>query len=696
MGDELMQTMQEVDATPRLIVECMTSTLAGRRFAFTATDLKRGILLGRASDCHVRFDAAKDLKVSGHHAMIDERDGKILVHDQGSSNGVFLNDVRVTAAGAVLLSGSKLALGQEGAIMKLLVPGASTGKTSQGLAKPAAAQPPLAPADRPLKPAPGTGQVPVPAAAAPIAPPPQPVAPAPVSPVPSESARRGMPSVQTDPALLKDKNSSIDRVVEKVGSQVGAGEKTKYLLKEVAEQLESRAKKKSGAMATVIGALVLLLLAAGAIAVWYIMEQQKKDEQQKEQQSAKDEQQKKDIDDIRKDVDSMKASNEAVAKMAADMEAFKRDQEKKLEEVAKRYGGSTESQDALLKRLKEIEEAYAKDREALEKKYTEEKEKRDAEAKKALEEARNAGRAVPSEEDFRKIADKYNPGVFMVWVQFPLLDKDGNRVSIQEGSGTGWLAKTDEGKAWVITNKHVIMPYVFKADLAISYAIQGLHPDPDFRNWIIACWPNGSKLRSAPGSNQLDVSEAWAAIPGSKRGGRGSITVKGFAEDEWNPQASAADLLAGNGFRTDFPEEVLERVAKLKIHRMDTANDLCVLELERREKKYLDLPLEMAGDDDLAKLHQLDPVMALGYPLGLSVIQSATATTSPATGVIRSIQRDVSTIGVSVPIIPGNSGGPLIDRNGKVIGITTRVFEATLGMAITVDHARKLLDKLAK
>jgi S1-C subfamily serine protease len=174
------------------------------------------------------------------------------------------------------------------------------------------------------------------------------------------------------------------------------------------------------------------------------------------------------------------------------------------------------------------------------------------------------------------------------------------------------------------------------------------------------------------------------------------LTVKGFADNEWNPDAPAAEMLAANGFKTDFPQEVLDRVGALKIHKIDTANDLCVLELDRLDKKFLVTPLEMASDDDLGKLHQLDPVMALGYPLGLSVIQSSTATTSPATGVIRSLQRDVSAIGVSVPIIPGNSGGPLIDRRGKVIGITTRTFEATLGVAITVDHARKLLDRLAK
>jgi|GEM_PF-944664 len=258
MGDELMQTMQEVDSTPRLIVECMTSTLAGRRFAFTATDLKRGVLLGRASDCHVRFDASKDLKVSGHHAMIDERDGKIMVRDQGSSNGVFLNDVRVTASGAAVLSGSKLALGQEGAIMKLLVPGQSSGKTSQGMQQaPQAAPGPVAPADRPLRPAPGTGAVPVAAASSPPPPP------------PAEQARRGMPSVQTDPALLQQ--SATDPGPK----PPSASDRTRMVLKEEAREAQARPKRKGGAGVTFAGALVLLLLAVGAIAAWHFMGQPK-------------------------------------------------------------------------------------------------------------------------------------------------------------------------------------------------------------------------------------------------------------------------------------------------------------------------------------------------------------------------------------------------------------------------------------
>jgi FHA domain len=256
MGDELMQTMQEVDSTPRLIVECMTSTLAGRRFAFTATDLRHGVLLGRASDCHVRFDAGKDLKVSGHHALIDERDGKIMVRDQGSSNGVFLNDVRVTSAGAAVLSGSKLALGQEGAVMKLLVPGAPTKTAALAAAavQAAAAQGPQ------LKPAPGTGPHPAPA--------PQPIPQKPAAPVQvSDHASGGMPSVQTDPALLQKRDAAP------VPPEQHGSDQTKHRIRQMAEPHDSSPPRKSGAKVTIVGALVLLLLAAGAMAAWHFMGQ---------------------------------------------------------------------------------------------------------------------------------------------------------------------------------------------------------------------------------------------------------------------------------------------------------------------------------------------------------------------------------------------------------------------------------------
>jgi hypothetical protein len=271
MGDELMQTMQEMDATPRLIVEVLTSTLSGRRFAFTATDLRHGVLLGRASDCHVRFDAGKDLKVSGHHAIIDERDGKVQVRDQGSSNGVFLNDVRVTTSGAVIMPGSKLSLGQEGAIMKLLLPGQPSTGVIPPKAPPAAAAPTAEPVPQKpaLKPPPQGGlQAPKPAvataasaaavappsAAAPVAPQSPPMQVAQAAPATAEPPPvRGMPSVQTDPALR-----------ERMMQEPSPSARTQP------EASELVPKKKGGAMGTLVGAILMLLIAAGLIAAWHL------------------------------------------------------------------------------------------------------------------------------------------------------------------------------------------------------------------------------------------------------------------------------------------------------------------------------------------------------------------------------------------------------------------------------------------
>lgn len=130
-----------------------------------ATDLRHGVLLGRASDCHVRFDAGKDLKVSGHHALIDERDGKIMVRSQGSSNGLFLNDVRVTSSGSAVLSGSLAFSGprrrcDETAAVRAP---AKTTQALQAAAMAAAAAPAAAtgaPERPPLKPAPGSTTTP--------------------------------------------------------------------------------------------------------------------------------------------------------------------------------------------------------------------------------------------------------------------------------------------------------------------------------------------------------------------------------------------------------------------------------------------------------------------------------------------------------------------------------------------------------
>ena len=47
---------------------------------------------------------------------------------------------------------------------------------------------------------------------------------------------------------------------------------------------------------------------------------------------------------------------------------------------------------------------------------------------------------------------------------------------------------------------------------------------------------------------------------------------------------------------------------------------------------------------------------------------------------------------VAAPMIGGNSGGPLIDRQGRVIGISTRVQSEMLGSCLRIEHALELLN----
>src|SRR5207245_242252 len=110
------------------------------------------------------------------------------------------------------------------------------------------------------------------------------------------------------------------------------------------------------------------------------------------------------------------------------------------------------------------------------------------------------------------------------------------------------------------------------------------------------------------------------------------------------------------------------------VHASDRAADLGVVRIEA--KGLVPLPL-----GDSSGLKEGQAIVALGNPRGL--------TNSVVSGVI-SARRQVEgrpMIQVALPIEPGNSGGPLLDRQGRVQGILTMksVVTNTLGFAVPID-----------
>jgi serine protease Do len=117
------------------------------------------------------------------------------------------------------------------------------------------------------------------------------------------------------------------------------------------------------------------------------------------------------------------------------------------------------------------------------------------------------------------------------------------------------------------------------------------------------------------------------------------------------------------------------------VHATDRARDLAILQIDAA-----DLPALELGDSD--SLQQGESVIAIGNPLGLqhSVVQ----------GVISAVREDVDgqpMIQLAIPIERGNSGGPVVDRSGRVLGVVSLKSQVAqnLGYAVGVNALKSLL-----
>jgi serine protease Do len=130
-----------------------------------------------------------------------------------------------------------------------------------------------------------------------------------------------------------------------------------------------------------------------------------------------------------------------------------------------------------------------------------------------------------------------------------------------------------------------------------------------------------------------------------------------------------------------------------KIIGSDDKTDLAVLKVEAGH----DLPFVEFGDSDGAVVG--DWVMAIGNPFGLGG--------SVTLGIVSARNRDIQSgpydqfIQTDAAINQGNSGGPLFDMTGKVVGINTAIIarggsSLGIGFAVPVNLARPVIEQLAE
>lgn len=117
-----------------------------------------------------------------------------------------------------------------------------------------------------------------------------------------------------------------------------------------------------------------------------------------------------------------------------------------------------------------------------------------------------------------------------------------------------------------------------------------------------------------------------------------------------------------------------------EIHASDVHLDLAVLRIDATGLP----PLELG---DSSKTEQGQALIALGNPQGLDY--------SVVSGILSSRRKidEREMLQVAMPIEPGNSGGPLLDRQGRVVGVITlkSLVTENLGFAVPIDQLKPLL-----
>ena len=177
----------------------------------------------------------------------------------------------------------------------------------------------------------------------------------------------------------------------------------------------------------------------------------------------------------------------------------------------------------------------------------------------------------------------------------------------------------------------------------------------------------------------------------------GTATGSGFVVDEDGSIVTNAHVVEGAdevGVRFEENGQVVDA----EIRGVDTSTDLAVLKVNPEDVEG-DLTVVPLGDS--SKVGVGDPVIAIGNPFGYS--------RTVTTGIVSGLQRQIiAPNGFTIPdviqtdasINPGNSGGPLLDANGRVIGINSQIAtgggqgSVGIGFAVPVNTAKDLLPDL--
>src|SRR5919107_1074179 len=182
------------------------------------------------------------------------------------------------------------------------------------------------------------------------------------------------------------------------------------------------------------------------------------------------------------------------------------------------------------------------------------------------------------------------------------------------------------------------------------------------------------------------------------QGGQAAGSGSGFVIDTAGHIVTNEHVVEnGDSFRVRFGENGDPIPAKLL--GADKSNDLAVLQIDPSKAGGELQPVQLGNS---TSLQPGEPTIAIGSPFGLE----GTVTSGIVSALDRTIQAPngfsiSGAIQTDAAINPGNSGGPLLDAQGRVIGVNSQIASQSgsnsgVGFAIPVDQVKRVVPFLEK
>jgi S1-C subfamily serine protease len=181
-------------------------------------------------------------------------------------------------------------------------------------------------------------------------------------------------------------------------------------------------------------------------------------------------------------------------------------------------------------------------------------------------------------------------------------------------------------------------------------------------------------------SNTTSLNSTW------KGNGTGFfIDAKGYITTNYHVIEEASEI------EIDLIQRGQKYSYKAKIISSDKQNDLAIIKIDDPNfKPYLKLPYNFKTQiSDIGS-----NVFALGYPMALSAMGVDVKFTDGKISSKTGYQGDITSYQISVPVQPGNSGGPLFDYDGNIIGIVSaKIMSAdNVSYAIKSNYLQNLIE----